>query len=155
MTTSSRRAPRGRWDQGPIAAILAGFTLRQDVMSASVHVAVIDDDRPVRTALARLLMSAGFQVSLFASAEEFLGHMNDLEPACLLLDLHLPRLSGLELDRVLRQLARTMPTVFITADHELAQSEEVRQRGIPCLIKPIDDRTLLAAIADAVEPHRA
>ncbi|SRR5690348_3684624 len=124
-------------------------------MSASVHVAVIDDDAPVRTALARLLVSAGFRVSLFASAEEFLGHLDELEPSCLLLDLHLPRLGGIELDRVLRQLARRMPTVFITADHELARSEVIRQHGLACLIKPVDDRTLLAAINDAVSDRHA
>jgi FixJ family two-component response regulator len=122
-------------------------------MSASVHVAVIDDDAPVRTALSRLLVSAGFRVSLFASAEEFLRHVDDLEPSCLLLDLHLPRLGGIELDRVLRQLARRMPTVFITADHELARSELVCQRGHACLIKPVDDRALLDAINEAIHAN--
>jgi two-component system, LuxR family, response regulator FixJ len=124
-------------------------------MSASVHIAVIDDDAPVRVALARLLVSAGFRVTLSASAEEFLGRLDDLEPNCLLLDLHLPRLGGLELHRVLRQLARCVPTVFITADHELARSEAVRQLGLPCLIKPIDERALLAAIASVLQPHHS
>jgi FixJ family two-component response regulator len=124
-------------------------------MSASVHIAVIDDDAPVRIALARLLVSAGFRVTLSASAEEFLGRIDELKPNCLLLDLHLPRFGGIELHRVLRQLARCVPIVFITADHELAHSEAIRQLGLPCLIKPIDERALLAAIAHAMEPHRS
>lgn len=121
-------------------------------MSASVHIAVIDNDAPVRTALARLLVSVGFRVTPSASAEEFLGKLDDLEPNCLLLDLHLPQLGGIDLHRLLRQLARRVPIVFITADHELAHSEAVRQLGIPCLIKPIDERALLAAIASVMPP---
>jgi FixJ family two-component response regulator len=127
--------------------------LRQVVMSASAHVAVIDDDAPVRRALARLLLAAGFQVSVFGSAEEFLGRVHDVEPTCLLLDLHLPRLGGLELDRVLGNMARRLPIVFITADPELAQSERIRQRGLACLLKPVDDRMLLDAIAAATQSH--
>ena len=123
-------------------------------MSASVHVAVIDDDAPVRTALARLLSAAGFQVSVFGSAEEFLGRLHDVEPTCLLLDLHLPRLDGLELDRVMRHLARRVPIVFITADSELASSDTIRQRGVACLLKPFDDRQLLDAIEHAVQSHQ-
>jgi FixJ family two-component response regulator len=123
-------------------------------MSAGAHVAVIDDDPPVRRALARLLMSAGFQVSMFGSAEEFLGRVHEVEPTVLLLDLHLPRLGGLELDRVLRNLARRLPIVFITADPELAQSERIRQRGFACLLKPVDDRMLLDAIAAATQSPR-
>ena len=116
-----------------------------------VHVAVVDDDAPVRRALARVLASLGFEVSLFASAEEFLMRMNDVAPRCLLLDVHLPRLSGLDLHRLLGQLARRLPTVFITADHDIARSDEMRRTGAPCLLKPIDDEKLLAAIYAAVD----
>ena len=117
-----------------------------------VHVAVVDDDAPVRRALARVLVSLGFEVSLFASAEEFLMRMNDVAPSCLLLDVHLPRLSGLDLYRLLGQLARRLPTVFITADHELARGDAMRRTGAPCLLKPIDDEKLLSAIYSVVDP---
>ena len=117
--------------------------------SRDVHVVIVDDDPPVRRALARLLTSAGFRVSLCGSAEDFLVHSRDLAPTCLLLDVHLPRLSGLELTHLLDRLDHRVPTVFITADHELAQSAEMRQAGRPCLMKPIDADTLLAAISAA------
>jgi len=119
----------------------------------NTHVVIVDDDPPVRRALARLLASAGFEVSVCGSAEEFLIRRHELRPACLLLDIHLPRLSGLDLEALLGRVSRTVPVIFITADHDLARSEEVRQAGRPCLIKPIDDETLLSAISTATASH--
>lgn len=115
----------------------------------NVHVVIVDDDPPVRRALARLLTSAGCQVTVCSSAEDFLIRSFDLAPSCLLLDVHLPRLNGLELTHVLDRLEHRVPVVFITADHELARSEEMRMAGHPCLMKPIDDEALLAAISTA------
>lgn len=117
--------------------------------SRDVHVVIVDDDLPVRRALARLLTSAGFRVSVCGSAEDFLVQSSELSPSCLLLDVHLPRLSGLELTHLLDRLNTRVPIVFITADHELARSQEMRQAGRPCLMKPIDADTLLAAISSA------
>jgi FixJ family two-component response regulator len=114
-----------------------------------VHVVVVDDDPPVRRALARLLSSAGFRVSVCGSAEEFLIRSCDLDAACVLLDVHLPRLSGLELTHLLDKLSQRVPIVFITADHDLACSQEMRRTGRMCLIKPVDDEALLSAISTA------
>lgn len=116
--------------------------------SEDVHVVIVDDDPPVRRALARLLTSAGFRVSICGSAEDFLVRSDDLAPSCLLLDVHLPRLNGLELTQLLVRLDVRVPIVFITADHELARSEEMREAGRPCLMKPIDADTLLATISN-------
>ena len=119
------------------------------MMSGRVHVVIVDDDPPVRRALTRLLISAGFHVSACGSAEEFLVRSDELDVSCLLLDVHLPRIGGLDLVRLLDRLGRPVPVVFITADHELARSDAMLQAGRPCLIKPIDDEALLAAISAA------
>jgi FixJ family two-component response regulator len=114
-----------------------------------LHVVIVDDDPPVRRALARLLTSAGLAVTVCGSAEEYLLQGSECKPSCLLLDVHLPRLSGIELHQLLHKLDQPVPVVFITADHELARSEEIREAGRPCLIKPVDEDALLAAIAAA------
>lgn len=115
--------------------------------SAHTHVAIVEDDAPVRRALVRVLVAAGFRVSGYASAEEFLALSGDPPPDCVLLDLHLPRMGGIELYECLRRTRRETPIVFITADHELARSDAVRRTGAPCLTKPIDEHTLIEAIA--------
>lgn len=117
--------------------------------TADVHVVIVDDDPPVRRALARLLTAAGCRVSLCGSAEDFLVRSYDLAPTCLLLDVHLPRLSGLDLRALLGRLDQRLPIVFLTADQEVARSAEMRQTGRPCLIKPVDDEVLLRAISQA------
>ena len=116
--------------------------------SAPVHVVIVDDDPPVRRALARLLSAIGFRVSTCNSAEDFLVRRAD-DVSCVLLDVHLPRLSGLELTGLLSRLGVAVPIVFITADQEVAESSEMRQTGRPCLLKPIDDDMLVRAISAA------
>ena len=121
--------------------------------SVPVHVAIVDDDPPVRRALARLLSAIGFRVSTCTSAEDFLVRRAD-DVSCVLLDVHLPRLSGIELTGLLSRLGVAVPIVFITADQELAESREMRQTGRPCLLKPIDDDLLVRAIS-AATGHQA
>jgi len=119
-------------------------------MPTPVHIALVDDDDSVRRALSRLLSALGFEVSAFASAEEFLVSA-DLERArCMLLDVHLPRLSGLELKSLLSIANRSVPVVFITGDDHMARSEEMRRTGARCLMKPLERDKLVAAIHDAV-----
>lgn len=117
--------------------------------SIHAHIAVVEDDAPVRRALVRVLVSAGFTVSAYGSAEEFVALVDEPSPDCLLLDLHLPRMSGLELQERLRRFRRDVPIVFITADHEIARSDTLRRRGTACLTKPIDEQTLMEAISRA------
>ena len=78
-------------------------------MSTPVHVALIADAEPTRISLARLLASAGFQPAAFASAEEFLMSANDLRFDCLLLDLHFPGFSGLDLSSLIRRNGERTP----------------------------------------------
>ena len=122
-----------------------------NVVSTCVHVALIDDVERRRIALARLLSSAGFQPAAFASAEEFLNHANDLRFDCLLLDVHLPGHSGLEVLRVLRRNGERTPVVFLIADQDRARHKDLRHAGVTCLVKPPDDVTLFRAITTAVD----
>jgi len=115
-----------------------------------LHIGVVDDDAPVRKALSRLLRSAGFHVTAYGSAEEFLRRNQEHDVACLILDLHLPHLGGLELQRTLEYLAQHVPIVFITADHEMGHSIDERT-GSQCLLKPVDGEALFAAIEAACQ----
>jgi FixJ family two-component response regulator len=119
-------------------------------MPTPVHIALVDDDESVRRALSRLLSALGFEVSAFGSAEEFLVSGNLDRAACMLLDVHLPRLSGLELKSLLAIGHRSVPVVFITGDDEMARSEDMRRTGARCLMKPLERDKLVAAIQDAV-----
>lgn len=119
------------------------------MICSDVHVVVVDDDFAVRRALARLLRSAGFRVSICESAEDFLTRSRELRATCLLLDVHLPRLSGIELRALLALAGHGVPVVFITADHELAHSAEMRRTERPCLTKPVDDEVLVRTITEA------
>lgn len=123
--------------------------------SVPVHVVVVDDDPPVRRALARLLSAVGFRVSTCNSAEDFLVRSSTDEVSCVLLDVHLPGLSGLELSALLARLNVTVPIVFITADQELAESADMRRTGRTCLLKPIDDDVLVQAISAATAEYEA
>lgn len=118
-------------------------------MAQSVRVAVVEDDALVRSALSRLLSAVGFEVSQHASAEEFLLRLDRARPTCVLADVHLPRLSGLELETVLNELGCHLPFVFITGDRDVAASDSVRQAGVTCLLKPVEDAVLLTAVIKA------
>src|ERR1035438_2370809 len=89
---------------------------------ATAGVFVIEDDRPVRTAISRLMRSVGLHVELFASAQEFLhAELADL-PSCLVLDVRLPDLSGLELQKMLADRHSELPIVFITGHGDIPMS---------------------------------
>jgi len=115
----------------------------------SVRVAVVEDDQLVRKAVVRLLSSVGFDVSAFASAEEFLVRVDQSHPTCVLADVHLPRLSGLDLAVVLREMNRELPFVFITADDSVAHSDAMMRSGSTCLMKPFEEDRLLSALVRA------
>jgi FixJ family two-component response regulator len=114
-------------------------------------VAVIDDDASVRRALGRLLRSAGLSVEAFAAAEAFLGAEARPPPACLVLDVRLPGLSGLELQARLVAEGRHIPTVFITAYEDgQARRQALAAGALEFLAKPFDEGALLNALAVAL-----
>jgi len=113
---------------------------------------VIDDDASVRKSLSRLLRSAGYMAETFASAEEFLGreHFNGI--GCLLLDVQMPGLTGMDLQEELNRADYHMPIIFITGHGNIPMSVEAMKKGaVDFLTKPFDDKELLQAIEKAIE----
>ena len=115
-------------------------------------IAVVDDDQSVRDALENLISSVGCEVKLFASAEAFLDSDAPANTDCAVLDLWLPGISGLELQRKLAADGQSIPAIIITANgNEKAQAEAVAAGAIAFLKKPFKEEVLLAAIDSALK----
>jgi FixJ family two-component response regulator len=112
---------------------------------------LVDDDSSVRRALARLIKSAGYQVQTFASAREFLDRMPEAETACLVLDVRLPGLSGIDLQRELQRTNLILPIIFITGHGDIPTTVKAMKAGaVDFLPKPVRDTELLRAIEQAL-----
>ena len=117
--------------------------------------AVVDDDADVRVALTRLAMSAGLDVEAFASGAEFLRSMQDHEPDCLVLDLHMPEMNGFDLQATLADVGSTIPIVVITGrDTEEARARAMQLGASDYLPKPVDHDALLTAIDVAISGRK-
>jgi len=126
------------------------------VSDAEPTVFVVDDDPSVRRATERLVRSVGFNVQTFGSAKEFTEHARVEGPACLVLDVHLPGLSGLDLQRQLADAGVQIPIIFITGRGSIPMSVRAMKAGaVEFLTKPTRSRDLLAAIRAAIERDRA
>jgi len=110
--------------------------------------AVVDDDEDVRNALKRLLTAFGHDVTLYSSAEDVLTR-GDVEADCLLVDLSLPAINGLQLAERLRSSGCRLPIVLMTAYDEAATHQAAARAGLPVLRKPFDEAELHAAVARA------
>jgi FixJ family two-component response regulator len=118
--------------------------------------AVVDDDAQVRTALTRLVSSAGFAVEAFASGAAFLQSVKDHEPDCVLLDLHMPGINGSDVQRVMVAAHAAIPIIVITGhDSSESRARALRSGAKNYLCKPIDDETLLATIDAAIATRAA
>jgi FixJ family two-component response regulator len=116
---------------------------------------VVDDEPSVRKSLGRLLKAAGHRVEVFASAQEFLQRGSQDGIGCLVLDVQMPELSGLELQEALSAVERFLPIVFITGHGDVPTSVRAMKAGAQdFLSKPCDEKDLLAAIALALEKAR-
>jgi len=116
---------------------------------------VVDDDISVRESLELLLRSEGWQPQLFASAEEFLSRPQALVPSCLLLDMNLPHLNGLDLQKRIAANRTDMPIIFITGRGDVPMSVQAMKAGaVEFLLKPFNDEVLLNAIRSAIERSR-
>ena len=113
-------------------------------------IVLVEDDAGMSKAIERLLRAAGFQPVSFASAEELLQTEAADSAACLVLDIHLPGLSGLELGRLLIGSGRTKPIIFITGQDEPSLRDEARRLGSAYFRKPFEGKALLEAIRAAV-----
>jgi FixJ family two-component response regulator len=115
-------------------------------------VAIVDDDDLMRTALLGLLKSAGLLARAFASADEFLKSGNQHNTACLITDIRMPGMSGLELQAQLNADHCRIPTIFITAHGDAKMRMQAMRAGaVEFLAKPFDDEALLESVRAALE----
>ena len=115
-------------------------------------IAVVDDDQSVREALENLISSVGFEVRLFASAENFLDSDTPAQTDCAILDVRLPGLSGLELQQRLAVDGQSIPVIVITAQaDDKTQDEAVAAGAIAFLKKPVTEEVLLTALDAALK----
>ena len=117
---------------------------------------VVDDDVSVRESLELLIQFEGWQPETFASAEEFLARPRVLIPNCLVLDISLPNLNGLELQKLIAVDRTDMPVIFITGHGNVPMTVQAMKGGaVEFLTKPIDDDALLTAIRSALKRSEA
>lgn len=117
------------------------------MINPSLTIAVVEDDEGVRTALQQLLRSVGFNAVTFGSAEEFLAVAPAVDVSCLIADINLPGISGVELVKTVAMKGRPLPAVLITGRRDAATAELARQvEEIPRLYKPFSDAALFEVI---------
>jgi FixJ family two-component response regulator len=117
---------------------------------------VVDDDISVRESLELLIKFAGWQPETFASAAEFLAHPRTATPSCLVLDVSLPDLNGLELQKLIASDRTDMPIIFITGHGDVPMTVQAMKAGaVEFLTKPFDDEVLLSAIRHAIKRSMA
>ena len=114
---------------------------------ASPWIAIVDDDPSVLKGLARLLRARAFEARTYTSAREFLSALHEGLPECLIVDLQMPDMTGLELQRHLTRSGLRIPTIVITAHNEPEVRDQCESAGASAfLLKPMQDTKLLAAI---------
>ena len=119
---------------------------------AAPTVFIIDDDRGMRQAIHDLVESVGLRAESFATGEEFLGKNHAHRPSCLVLDVRLPRMSGLDFQRRLAESGMQIPIIFVTAHGDIPMSVRALKSGaVEFLTKPFRDQDLLDAIQQALE----
>lgn len=122
---------------------------------STVTVIVVDDDASIRGGLRRQLQILGFNVLDFESAEDFLAGERPAGDACLLLDVYMPRMTGIELCQTLAESGRQLPTILITGRDDPRTRKMMREANpIATLLKPFDEKTLLRAIRKALPATR-
>ena len=125
-------------------------------MTEDATVFVVDDDTSVRRSTERLVRPLGFAVQTFASAREFLDGARLDRPGCLVLDLHMPGMSGLDLQRELAGRDVEIPIIFLTGRGDIPTTVRAMKAGaVEFLTKPVKPRELLSAIREAIERGRA
>ena len=117
-----------------------------------LYVAVVDDDNSFARSLERLFRASGFEVQTYSSGEAFLAAEKLPQPDCLVLDIHLGGMSGLDLQRRLRELRSAVPIIFVTAHDAPGVREEARRAGCSMyFLKPVPRKSLIEAVTKAVQ----
>jgi FixJ family two-component response regulator len=123
------------------------------VSKNKINVAVVDDDESFARALERLFRASGFEVHTYPSAEAFLAPTPGPQPDCLVLDIQLGGMSGLELQQRLRKLGAPAPIIFVTAHDAPGVREEAERAGCSAyFLKPVPAKSIIKAITKAVHP---
>ena len=126
-----------------------------ELRQSGAKIAIVDDDAAVREGLSRLIRSLGLRPETFASAQEFLDATHADKPSCLVLDLELPGLSGLDLQKRMAEASLDIPIVFLTGHADIPSSVQAMKAGaVAFLIKPAEEQPLLHAIQEAMERDR-
>jgi len=113
---------------------------------------LVDDDASVRRALQRLIQSAGYAVETFADAATYLKRPTATPPACIIIDIRMPDMTGIELQNAIAGTKRALPVVFITGHgDEDVRAQALGAGAVDVLFKPIDEAALVAAIEKALE----
>jgi len=115
---------------------------------------IVDDDPSVLKALARLMSSAGLNATTFASPQEFLDNHDQNAPGCLLLDVAMPHINGLELQQAIAASGSELPVIFLTGHGDIPMSvRAIKQGAVDFLTKPVEDHDLFDAIHGAIEKN--
>jgi FixJ family two-component response regulator len=123
-----------------------------DIQTKTKLVAIVDDDDSMRSALQGLLKAVGLPAQAFASAEEFLNSGQQRQTACLIADIRMPGMSGLELQAKLNTEHCRIPTIFITAHgDEKMRMQALRAGAVEFMAKPFNDEALLESVRAALE----
>ncbi len=122
--------------------------------SATPLIAVVDDDASFLRSVGRLLRSTGYAVATFGSARELLAALPALAPSCLVLDVHMPEMTGLDLYERLTAQGTSVPAIFVTAYDTPQTLERARQAGcVGLLLKPFDKESLLKTLQEVLRPR--
>ena len=118
-------------------------------------ISIIDDDQHFRVSMRKLVMLLGYTVEEFSSADDFLASRVLPETACLVTDVHMPGMSGIELHGRLIKLGYAIPTILVTAYPDEGVRDQVMKDGVVCyLSKPVDDRDLERCLRSALKPRK-
>ena len=152
-------ASRCRWPDDIRWRAAARITIAWCPMDSESRVFVVDDDRALLTAIERVLSSSGHRVQTFTSPAFFMEQLPYDGPACLVLDLRMPELSGLDVQEWLAFKGITIPTVFLSGESDVRSTARAMRKGaVDFLVKPVDENDLLVAVsralATAVESRR-
>ena len=121
------------------------------MISTTTLVAIFDDEETVRKALSRLLRAAGYGVETFASGADFLGTVEQRQPHCVVLDMRMPHVGGLDVQRALQRAAPQVPVVVITGDDAPETRAQALALGAKAVLrKPVDDALLIDSIEAAI-----
>jgi FixJ family two-component response regulator len=128
---------------------------KEEMMADGVLIMIVEDDESMRKAIKRLIKSVGLSVEDFASAEDFLGSDRSPDAACLILDVRLPGMNGLELQRQLVTSNRRIPIIFISAHSDQpARAQALAAGAVGLLQKPFSEKDLFMAINSALVDQR-